>query len=373
MKYAKSTSALFSQLKRRDFLLFLQLATGTPNSKLSVDPETGTLHKPMPFRQAFAHIYRLSKVFAAHLSLPPSTVVTSPEFKQFNGALCGGYVPACKRTIHKILCIIRTLIDEKIREMLEDARQHWGKQHVALQTDMWSCGGQHEAHSALLASFFISSFDLSNVLLEISAFPDITHSADILAEYLEGAMMRSGLSRSDVSVITTDGASNIVNACSHMQLQHQRCFAHSLKRCVMYGLGLADAETADLRLIGELMGRCKRLVTFVNSTTKTHKLLVEAGKQQSETFTALRQEVATRWISSYAMLESILKNQKILQCVFLDDSFEEKRQSLLPTVSEFRSIPLLCSLLAPCADATNLVEVETYITASLGHAVVRQL
>ena len=106
--------------------------------------------------------------------------------------------------------------------------------------------------------------------------------------------MRSGLSRSDVSVITTHGASNIINACSQMQLQHQRCFAHSLYRCVMYGLGLAGAENADLRPIGELMGKCKPLVTFVNSSTKTHKLLVEAGEQQSETFVTLKEEVATR-------------------------------------------------------------------------------
>ena len=42
-------------------------------------------------------------------------------------------------------------------------------------------------------------------------------------------------------------------------------------------------------------------------------------------------------------------------------------------VSEYHSIHLLCSLLAPFADATNLSEGKTYFTASLGHAVVRQL
>ena len=139
-----------------------------------------------------------------------------------------GYIPACKFAIYKILCITKTLIDDKIRKILEDVWQHRGRQHVALQTDMWLCGEQHEAHSARLAGLVTSSFDLKNVLLEISSFPDITHSADNLAQYLEGAMMRTGLSRSDVSVITTDGASNIVIACSEMQLQHQRCFAHSL-------------------------------------------------------------------------------------------------------------------------------------------------
>ena len=121
------------------------------------------------------------------------------------------------------------------------------------------------------------------------------------------------------------------------------------------------------------MRKCKRLVKFLNSSTKTHKRLVEAGKQQSETLTTLKRVVPTGWNSSYATLESILKNQKILQRVLLDDSFEESRQSLPPTVSDFCSIRLLCSLLAPFADATNLLEGETCITASLGHAVLRQL
>ena len=112
---------------------------------------------------------------------------------------------------------------------------------------------------------------------------------------------------------------------------------------------------------------------FVSSSTRTHKLLMEAGKQQSETYTALKQEVATQWNSSYAMLENILKNQKILLCVFLNDSFEENNQCLLPTASEFRSNCLLCSLLAPFADATKLLEGETYITGSFGQAVLRQL
>ena len=141
----------------------------------------------------------------------------------------------------------------------------------------------------------------------------------------------------------------------------------------MHELELAGTENADLRPIQELMGKCKRLVTFVNSRMKTQKIFFEAGKQQSETFTTLKQEVATRLISSYVMLESILNNQKILQRVFLDNSFEENRQSLLPMVSEFCSILLLCSLLAALPNATNLLEGEIYITTSLGHAVVRQL
>ena len=54
MKSAKSIEALFSHMQRRHCSLYLQLATCSPNSKVSVDPQTGTLHKLMPFEQAFA-------------------------------------------------------------------------------------------------------------------------------------------------------------------------------------------------------------------------------------------------------------------------------------------------------------------------------
>ena len=62
-------------------------------------------------------------------------------------------------------------------------------------------------------------------------------------------------------------------------------------------------------------------MAFVDFNLKTHKLLVEAGRQHSETFSTLKQKVVTHWNSSYAMLERVLKNQKILHTVFRDNSF----------------------------------------------------
>ena len=71
MNSTKSTSALFSYLKRRHYSLYLQLATGSPQSRVSVDPPTCTLQILTPFCQAFAHNCGLSNFFEAHLRLPP--------------------------------------------------------------------------------------------------------------------------------------------------------------------------------------------------------------------------------------------------------------------------------------------------------------
>ena len=83
------------------------------------------------------------------------------------------------------------------------------------------------AKTNLLAGKYTFSYSSSPPLvgsrfssLNFSYFPDITHSADNLTEYLEAAIMRSALSRKDVSIVTTDGASNIANVCSQLQAQH---------------------------------------------------------------------------------------------------------------------------------------------------------
>ena len=131
MKFATSISALFSHRKRRHYSLYLQLATGSSHSKVSVDPQTGTLHKLMPFRHAVAHNYRLGKFFATHLSLPPSTVVTSPDFKPFVGALCSGY-PVCKRTIHKICALLNHLLTRR-------SEKCWKMRGSTRANNMWHC------------------------------------------------------------------------------------------------------------------------------------------------------------------------------------------------------------------------------------------
>ena len=73
------------------------------------------------------------------------------------------------------------------------------------------------------------------------------------------------------------------------------------------------------------------------------------------------------------MMNIIFRNRKTFQSVFWNDSFDDTRQSLLPTQSELRSLRLLRALLALFLDATNVIEGQTYVTASMAHGIVLQL
>ena len=120
-------------------------------------------------------------------------------------------------------------------------------------------------------------------------------------------------------------------------------------------------------------GPAMELVFFVNSTTKTHKLLVAAARHQGNMFLALKQDVSTQRNSSHRTMDSILRKQKTFQNVFWNNSFDDTRRSRLPTESELLSLRLLCALLAPFLDATNVIEGNTYLTASMAHGIVLQL
>ena len=70
----RSTSALFSHLKRRHYATFVKLATASAHSKMELDPQSGSLRSLMTFRQALVHNFRLAKWLGCMLSIPITTM-----------------------------------------------------------------------------------------------------------------------------------------------------------------------------------------------------------------------------------------------------------------------------------------------------------
>ena len=201
--------------------------------------------------------------------------------------------------------MVKVLIEEEIQQMSNDAKSQWPEHFVALQTDLWSSGSQHEAYAALYATFFTPELEHVNVLLELSVFRNLVHSADHLADWLLGAMQRKNPSQKDISIVTSNTAANMVQACSQLKVLNQKCYAQALHRCVTYGLSATVTSNTDLVSIQDLIAKCKKLVSFVKSSTNTHKLLVAAARQLGNVFKGLKQEVSKRRNSAYQMTDSI--------------------------------------------------------------------
>ena len=73
------------------------------------------------------------------------------------------------------------------------------------------------------------------------------------------------------------------------------------------------------------------------------------------------------------MAKSVLAHIQTLREVFNDDSMEEEYQQLLPTASKIRVLRFLIGVLQPFAEATDILEGESYLTSNVAQVLITQL
>ena len=73
------------------------------------------------------------------------------------------------------------------------------------------------------------------------------------------------------------------------------------------------------------------------------------------------------------MAKSLLAHVQTLREVFNDDSMEEKHQQLVPAASEICVLRFLIGVLQPFAEATDILDGESYLTSNVAHVLIAQL
>ena len=287
--HATSTSALFSHMKRKHYSLWVQLAVYSPHHKVVQDAQ-GSLQYNMPFARSLVHHYRLTKWLVSALA-PIAPTVESATLRASLGGLCAGYTPACPRTVRKILSIAKAMMEKKLQQMLFEAKEKWGQPAITLQTDLWTSTVQHNAYGAVNASFFTGDLHFVHVLLDVNVFPEDSHTGVAIASWLGAVLRRKDLSTDDISVITPDNAANMKKAVGLMDLNFRGCYAHTLQRCVQYGIGNAGNRADDdpINTVVAVIAKRKKLVAYVNNSTKVHRKLRQAAHKHGTSNFSLKQ------------------------------------------------------------------------------------
>ena len=109
------------------------------------------------------------------------------------------------------------------------------------------------------------------------------------------------------------------------------CFAHLLHTCLMYALGVSGPEKEQLSEIQVLLGKCRRLVSFVHSSTKVSTNLRQAAADKGTKWKELAHDVPTHWNSTLTMLKSLLHCNGVLQDILGAD---EANSELLLSAAE---------------------------------------
>ena len=125
----------------------------------------------------------------------------------------------------------------------------------------------------------------------MNVFPEDSHAGVAIASWIGAVLRRKDLSSDDISVITPDNAANMKKAVGLMDLNFRGCYAHTLQRCVQYGIGNAGnpADDDPINTVVALIAQCKKLVAYVNNSTEVHRNLTQAAKKHGTSNFSLKQ------------------------------------------------------------------------------------
>lgn len=153
-----------------------------------------------------------------------------------------------------------------------------------------------------------------------------------------------------MTAVITDNASNMCKAVdiAFGSKKHIPCFAHTLNLVAMKALESVPAAT-------ELIKKVKNIVTWFRQSVHVSDELKKVSDKK------LIQEVATRWNSTYNMIQRFLELRPYVNDIV-------NRESSAPnmvTALEIEELNEICGLLKPLESATKEISGDHYLTSSM--------
>lgn len=287
------------------------------------------------------------------LDFQPFSMVEDVGFKKFVKWIPGYELPS-RKTISSVMI---PALYHKQASLIKD-KVNIEAPTVCITTDVWTSKNT-ESFMATTAHYITNEFKFQTVLLKCSYLSG-HHTADNLASELKEVLVEWNL-MNRVNFAVSDNASAIVKAIEEiLKLKHYGCYAHKLNLIVQNALEPIEAT----------ISKVKKIVThFKRSVTATEKLIKYQTDQGSPTPRKLKQEVPTRWNSTFHMLERFVELEEAVKSTI---ALIDKN---LPVLSreEWQECKDLCIMLKPFDEMTELVSGEKYMTGSSVIVVTRCL
>jgi len=221
---------------------------------------------------------------------------------------------------------------------------------IAITTDLWTSRAQ-QSFATLTGHWLDSNFVKHHRVLLTCRFEG-SHSAELISTFLSDIILELELNNKQ-KVFITDNAANMVSALKMMNQVRFPCFAHTLQLSIKKGFDIPEINT--------LLEKARKIVGHFNHSTSAtdHLASVLLRVNPKSKKRKLKQEVETRWNSTFDMLERLLDMKNSLLITISDLRME----SFAFTTQDWDLMQELCTVLRPLKIITNVSQVDHLIEA----------
>lgn len=222
-------------------------------------------------------------------------MVDEVEFRKFVEMLNPGYTLPTRKTLSEsILPKVYAKVLEKVKEQIAKAAA------ICITTDAWTSSVQ-DGYVAITAHFIdTDTHKLCTVMIGCIEFEE-RHTSLNLKSFLETKFEEWNI-RQYVNVIVSDNAANILSAVRLGGWRSLSCYAHTINLVVQ----------SSLDAISDTMRRVKDVIEYFHRSAPAKKKLAEIQEQMNISPLKLKQDVVTRWNSTYDALQRIIKIKEAL-------------------------------------------------------------
>ena len=247
----------------------------------------------------------------------------------------------------------RTAIPALYESVRERVKQDLDKVFFfSATTDLWSSIGMRP-YLSYTVHYITDDWKLENRCLQTHFLPE-DHTGKNLAEAKESTLAAWDLRASCQLCLTTDNATNLINATERLQWSRLSCFGHNLH------LAITKAIKADQRC-ERALALCRKIVSAFSMSWKWKRDLTKAQLSLQLPEHTLVADSPPRWGSMVKMVARILEQENAIRTVL---SADRKASHLLPTWQDIQVLTAMHQALSPLSSLTNMLSGEEYVTVS---------